>query len=415
MGDPLDYLYGVRFQPDTPAFSFTPMHLLVDENIPQGREVFSSYGTVTTFHGRKLTAAAVRESGADALLVRSITKVDKNLLDGSNVKFVGTATIGVDHIDQEYLRAQGIGFSAAPGCNARSVAEYFVAALLHLHVERGLFPEGFVGKTLGIVGYGNVGKQVAAIAPALGLHVLISDPPLQDAGVTPPPGGFHTLHELAARCDIITMHTPLTKTGAHPTQRMAEGAFYAALKKPIVLMNMGRGEAMDEAALIEAVDAGKVRHLALDVFPGEPNVNPELGKRADLISPHIAGYSIQGKLNGTTQIHEAFCKHFGLEKKSAVVYPLPVAPTIVFAPSPEQDPVSTEFDLHQCVRHVYDIGRDDADLRAFLGQPDFSTSFDLLRKRYPVRQEFAGFTVTGVPAKKVLMAEKLVRLGFSVE
>jgi erythronate-4-phosphate dehydrogenase len=388
------------------------MHILVDENIPQGREVFSAYGTVTTFHGRKLTATEVRESGADALLVRSITKVNKDLLDGSKVKFVGTATIGVDHIDQDYLRAQGIGFSAAPGCNARSVAEYFVAALLHLHVERGLFPEGFEGKTLGIVGHGNVGKQVAAIAPTLGLNVLVSDPPLQDAGY---PGTFYTLHELAARCDIITMHTPLTKTGAHPTLRMADRAFYAALKKPIVLMNMGRGEAMDEGALIEAVDTGKVRHLVLDVFPGEPNVNPELGKRADLISPHIAGYSIQGKLNGTTQIHDAFCKHFGLSKKSAVAYPLPVAPIIPFHHVPEPARGSVETDLKQCVRHVYDITRDDADLRAFLGMDDFSTSFDLLRKRYPVRQEFAGFTVTGIPAENKLLTEKLSRLGFSVE
>jgi erythronate-4-phosphate dehydrogenase len=389
------------------------MHLLVDENIPQGREVFSAYGTVTTFHGRKVTAADVKD--ADALIVRSITKVNKDLLDGSKVKFVGTATIGVDHIDQDYLRAHDIGFSAAPGCNARSVAEYFVAALLHLHTERGLFPEGFEGKTLGIVGHGNVGKQVAAIAPALGLNVLVSDPPLQDAGVTPPPGGFHTLHELAARCDLITMHTPLTKTGAHPTLRLADRAFYATLAKPIVLMNMGRGEAMDEAALIEAVDAGKVSHLVLDVFPGEPNVNPELGKRADLISPHIAGYSIQGKLNGTTQIHDAFCKHFGLAKKSAVTYPLPVAPIIAFTKSPEPSRHSTETDLHQCVRHVYDITRDDADLRAFLGMEDFSTSFDLLRKRYPVRQEFAGFTVTGIPAEKKTLTEKLSRLGFSVE
>lgn len=386
------------------------MHLLVDENIPQGREVFSAYGTVTTFHGRKLTAAEVKD--ADTLIVRSITKVNKDLLDGSKVKFVGTATIGVDHIDQDYLRAQGIGFSAAPGCNARSVAEYFVAALLHLHVKHGVEIEG---KTLGVVGHGNVGKQVAAIAPALGLTVLVSDPPLSDAGVTPPPGGFLPLHALAARCDIITMHTPLTKTGAHPTLRMADRAFYDTLEKPIVLMNMGRGDAMDEAALIEAVDAGTVRHLVLDVFPGEPNVNPELGKRADLISPHIAGYSIQGKLNGTTQIHEAFCRHFGLAPKGGVDYPKPAAPRIDYPALNVPPGASVETGVDAVVRHAYDITRDDADLRAFLGQPDFSTSFDLLRKRYPVRQEFAGFTVAGVPAEKVLLTQKLSGLGFSVE
>ena len=259
------------------------MNILVDENIPQGREVFSAYGTVTTFHGRRLTAADVKAARADALLVRSITQVNADLLDGSNVKFVGTATIGVDHIDQAYLKQHGIGFSAAPGCNARSVAEYFVAALLHLHVRRGLCPEGFDGKTVGIVGHGNVGKQVAAIAPALGLNVLVSDPPLEDAGATPPPGGFLTLRELATRCDIITFHTPLTKTGPHPTLHLADQAFFEALAKPVVLMNMGRGEAFDEDAVIAARDRGAITHLVLDVFPGEPNVNPELGRRADLI------------------------------------------------------------------------------------------------------------------------------------
>src|SRR5690606_20600958 len=240
--------------------------------------------------------------------------------------------IGVDHIDQAYLKQHGIGFSAAPGCNARSVAEYFVAALLHLHVRRGLCPEGFDGKTVGIVGHGNVGKQVAAIAPALGLNVLVSDPPLEVARATPPPGGFLTLRELATRCDIITFHTPLTKTGPHPTLHLADQAFFEALAKPVVLMNMGRGEAFDEDAVIAARDRGAITHLVLDVFPGEPNVNPELGRRADLISPHIAGYSIQGKLNGTTQIHDAFRAHVGrdggrehgrtnLEKKSGVNYP----------------------------------------------------------------------------------------------
>jgi erythronate-4-phosphate dehydrogenase len=391
------------------------MHILVDENIPQGREVFSAYGTVSTFHGRKLTAAEVRTSGADALLVRSITKVNADLLSGSNVKFVGTATIGVDHIDQDYLRAHNIGFSAAPGCNARSVAEYFVAALLHLHVKHSVFPEGLEGKTLGIVGHGNVGKQVAAIAPALGLKVLVSDPPLADAGATPPPGGFKTLHELAAQCDIITMHTPLTKTGAHPTLHMANSAFYNALAKPIVLMNMGRGEAMDEAALIEAVDSGKVRHLVLDVFPGEPNVNPELGTRADLISPHIAGYSIQGKLNGTTQIHNAFCTHFGLRSQSGVEYPKPIAPLIHFGLLAIPADATVETELDAVVRHAYTITRDDADLRGFLGDADFATSFDGLRKRYPVRQEFAGFTVRDVPHEKKWVAEKLTALGFRVE
>jgi erythronate-4-phosphate dehydrogenase len=382
------------------------MHILVDENIPQGPEVFSAYGTVSTFHGRQLTAADAKD--ADALIVRSITKVNAALLDGSRVKFVGTATIGVDHVDQAYLRGKGIGFSAAPGCNARSVAEYFAAALLHLHVKNGLVLEG---RTLGVIGHGNVGKAVAAIAPALGLKVIASDPPLESEGQA---GPFVPLHELAARADIITMHTPLTKTGAHPTFRMADRAFYAAFGRPKVLMNMGRGEAMDEPALLESTDNGTVAHLVLDVFPGEPNLNPELARRADLISPHIAGYSIQGKLGGTAQIHDAFCAHFGFEKKAAVAYPLPEAPVIVFGETITPTG-GLETQLYDCVHHAYAIERDDANLRAFLGDPEISKRFDGLRKAYPVRQEFAGFTVRGVPPEKKMLSEKLTRLGFSVE
>jgi erythronate-4-phosphate dehydrogenase len=383
------------------------MRILVDENIPQGPEVFSAYGTVNTFHGRKLAAADVKD--ADALLVRSITRVNAGLLDGSRVRFVGTATIGVDHIDQDYLRARGIGFSAAPGCNARSVAEYFVAALLHLHVKHGLEVDG---KTLGIVGYGNVGRAVAAIAPALGLKVIVSDPPLVDAGE---PGTFVSLLEIAERADIVTMHTPLTKTGAHPTFRMANAAFYAAIEKsarPIVLMNMGRGEAMDEPALLAALEAGRVSRLVLDVFPGEPNVNPELARRADLISPHIAGYSIQGKLNGTGQILAAFCRHFGLEKTAAVKFPVPEDHVIRMDGTPAR---TIEAELNDCVRRSYAIDRDDSALRAFLGDPEFPKHFDALRKNYPVRHEFAGFRITGLSPGKKILAEKLTGLGFSVE
>jgi erythronate-4-phosphate dehydrogenase len=295
------------------------------------------------------------------------------------------------------------------------VAEYFVAALLHLHVKRGLYPEGLEGKTLGIVGYGNVGRAVAAIAPALGLKVIVSDPPLADdadAGISPLSGEFLSLRELAACADIVTLHTPLTQSGPHPTFRMIDRAFFGTLAKPIVLMNMGRGEVLDEAALIEAVDNGKVRHLVLDVFPGEPNVSPELHRRCDLATPHIAGYSIQGKLNGTAQIHDAFCKHLGLKKKSAVTYPVPETPVIAFA-NPQGR--SVEAELCDCVRMSCPIGRDDAALRAVLGAPDFSTSFDRLRKRYPIRHEFAGFRVSGIPPEKKIIAEKIFRLGFSVE
>ena len=384
------------------------MRILVDENIPQGREVFSAYGDVVTFHGRQVTAADVKD--ADALLVRSITKVNAALLDGSKVKFVGTATIGVDHIDQEYLKARDIGFSAAPGCNARSVAEYFVAALLHLHVKRGLCPEGFEGKTLGVVGYGNVGKSVATIAPALGLKVIVSDPPLQDAGLL---DESLTLRELCQRADIVTCHAPLTKTGPHPTFGMVSAAVFGAWKSPKALLNMGRGEVIDAPALLAARAAGKVPHLALDVFPHEPNVEAELVEACDLASPHIAGYSIRGKLNGTTQIHEAFRAHFGLESRAAVAYPVPERPVIAAKPTGNPSE-NVGADLHEIVRTVYDIARDDAELRAGIGGENFGAHFDQLRKKYPVRHEFASFRVTGVSGGSDVLRQRLTALGFSV-
>lgn len=398
------------------------MRLLVDENIPQGREVFTPHGDVTTFHGRKLRRKDVRD--ADALIVRSITRVDADLLEGSNVRFVGTATIGVDHVDQEYLRTRNIGFSAAPGCNARSVAEYFVAALLHLHVKHGL---ELKGRTVGVVGYGNVGKQVAAIAPALGLNVLLCDPPLADAGFIPPAGEFLTLHELSARADIVTLHAPLTHSGPHPTHGMVNTAVFTSWNAPKVLMNMGRGEVIDEHALLQALDAGIVRHLVLDVFSGEPNVSPELVRRADLATPHVSGYSIQGKLNGTAQVLEAFRRYFGLEAKSAVTFPVPGNPVIdlrkesgatergLSPRSSVDERRGVEAVLHDCVRRSYPIERDDAELRAVLGDPKFSTCFDALRKNYPTRHEFAGFRVAGIPAEKKILMEKIIRLGFSLK
>jgi erythronate-4-phosphate dehydrogenase len=304
------------------------------------------------------------------------------------------------------LRSGGIGFSAAPGCNARSVAEYFVAALLHLKTKHGV---ALRGRTVGVVGYGNVGRQVAAIAPALGLKVLLSDPPLEEAGAPHPDGPFLPLKELVRQSDIVTMHTPLTKSGPHATLKMLNRDVLAVVEKPKVFLNMGRGEAMDEAALLEALAAGKIMHLVLDVFPGEPNVNPELARKARLISPHIAGYSIQGKLNGTGQILTAFLNHFGLERKSAVNMPAPADPVIR-----HEAGRTLEEEVAHCVRRSYDITRDDADLRAHVGAADFAKQFDLLRKRYPVRHEFADYTVAGVPGDRTDLRAALAGLGFGV-
>jgi erythronate-4-phosphate dehydrogenase len=377
------------------------MRLFVDENIPQGREVFGAYGEVRLFAGRSLKREDLRE--ADALLVRSITPVNAALLEGTPVRFVGTATIGVDHVDQDYLRKAGIGFASAPGCNSRSVAEYLVAALLHLRAHRGLSLEG---KTLGIVGFGQVGSQVARVAPHLGLKILRCDPPLEEKGH---PGPFLPLRELAAQSDLLTLHVPLSAEGPHATLNLLNREFFDSLNGPKVLINTSRGEVTDGGALLEAMNGGRFSHVVLDVFPGEPGIDPALAGRADLISPHIAGYSIQGKLNGTAQIHEAFLGHFGLEKKSEVKMPSPPQPLIAWPSASD-----VEASMHHCVRQCYDILHDDIDLRRALGDPELPRRFDALRKAYRVRHEFAGFRITGLPQEETAVRKRLRGLGFSV-
>jgi erythronate-4-phosphate dehydrogenase len=395
------------------------MNIWVDENIPLGRETFGPYGSVTTFVGRGLTRADLKT--ADALAIRSVTKVDAALLQGTPVRFVGTATIGTDHVDMAWLAAQGIGFSSAPGCNANSVGEYVTAALLLLRREKGFDPQG---KTLGIIGYGNVGRQVEKKAQALGMTVLRNDPPLAAAD----PTGFSPLEDLLARADVITLHVPLVKDGPHPTRNLADTDFFDRLAKPIVLFNTCRGGVVDEGALKVAMAQGKVEHLVLDVFAGEPRIDKEVAALADIVSPHIAGYSLQGKLNGTAQIAEAFRRHFGLPAAPAPAWPQPAQPDIAYpagsaipsgSPSSRghsathgrSAPADWDF-LQACVEHAYDIRADDRRLRASVDEPDPGKAFDRLRKEYPIRHEFSSFRITGLPEAKGELRSRLQRLGF---
>lgn len=382
------------------------MKIWVDENIPMGKEAFSAHGDVVSFAGRALTRKDIAE--ADALIVRSITRVNADLLEGTAVRFVGTATIGTDHVDQAYLGSRGIGFSSAPGCNADSVGEYVTAALTHLAVKEGSEP---AGKTLGIIGYGHVGKQVERKAEALGMRVLKSDPPLRDAALAAgqPAGGFSDLHALLAQSDVLTLHVPLIKTGAHPTLKLADADFFARLARPCVLINSCRGEVIDEPALMAALDAGRIRRLVLDVFRGEPNIDQNLCARADLITPHIAGYSLQGKLNGTTQVAQAFRSFFGFATSWRPVFPAPSQPAIRY-PGSGSDPAF----LHYCVHTAYPILADDRRLRESFRESDAGKAFDRQRRDYPVRHEFPAYTVLGLPEEKRELRSRLAGLGFRV-
>jgi len=337
------------------------MKIVADPNIPSVREAFTTLGDITLIPGREITGATVRD--VDVLLVRSVTPVNAALLDGSRVRFVATATIGTDHVDTRYLDIRGIGFAGAAGSNANSVAEYVVAALLELE-HRHKFR--LRDMTLGVVGLGNVGSRVVRYAQALGMRVLQNDPPRQQAESLP---DFVTLERVLAEADIVTVHVPLLETTRH--------MFHRDNLERFILINTARGPVVDNKALLKAIDGDRIPGAVLDVWENEPNISPELLDVVDLGTPHIAGYSLDGKVNGVRMIYEAACRHFGI--------PATWQPNLPAVPA-----IRAEGDLRQIVRQVYDIAADDVALRASV------RGFDKLRAEYPIRREFFNVELRGV-------------------
>lgn len=384
------------------------MKIVADQNIPFVKECFESLGQVSLHGGRQITPQIVKD--ADVLLVRSITPVSEALLAGSRVKFAATATIGMDHIDREYLQRAGIGFASAPGSNANSVAEYVVAALLALGKKYRFTLEG---KSIGIIGVGNVGSKVDAKCRALGMKTVLNDPPLaRKTG----DGKYRPLEE-ALVCDFVTLHTPLTRQGEDPTYHLADEKFFAAMKKGAVFFNTARGGVMDTAALKAAMTAGKLGGVVLDVWENEPNVDAGLLLKVDLSTPHIAGYSFDGKVNGLLMIYRAACKHFGVKPAHTErdFLPTTVVPQIVIAKEQVQTQPAERI-IHGTVQQVYAINRDDFNMREMLVVPpsERGAFFDRLRKEYPVRREFQN-TIAEVGAGGGKLAEKLAGIGFAVK
>ena len=354
------------------------MVILVDENVPYGREAFGLLGEVRTAHGRKISREMLAD--VDALVVRSITKVNCDLLDGTPVRFVGTCTIGEDHVDKAWLKAMGIAFSSAPGCNANSVGEYITAALLYLAERHGL---SLAGMKLGIVGVGNVGKRVRQKAEAMGLQCVLNDPPRFDAEGGDPI--FRPLEEILD-CDFITFHVPIEKTGPYATWHLADADFLSRMKPGAILINSSRGPVVDNQALKLALRGEALRAAVLDVWEGEPRVDTELLERVDIATPHIAGYSFDGKVNGTRQVYEALCASLN---RPAEWDPTPLLPE-PDCPQLAVDPSETGA-LSGAVRAVYEIMSDDARMRDMLAldtPEERSAWFDRLRKEYPRRREF---------------------------
>ena len=380
------------------------MKIIADANIPFVAECFSSIGDVTVVGGREITPKIVAD--ADVLLVRSITAVGADLLAGSKVRFVATATIGLDHIDVDFLQRSEIGFASAPGSNANSAAEYVVAGLLKIAQRQDIELEG---KSIGVIGAGNVGGRVATKCAALGMEVRLNDPPLRrqtgDQKYLP-------LEELFA-CDFITLHTPLTFEGQDRTYHLADETLFKSLKKGCAFVNASRGGVVDTEALKTAMRSGRFSGVVLDVWENEPDIDSELLQMVDIGTPHIAGYSLDGKIAGMIMIYDAACEHFSLEREFGIgdFLPEPAVPELQV----DQNIRSEQGELSSTVQRVYNIDRDDVELRRISEMPgeERGTYFDGLRKNYPVRREFQNTKVV-VEDEDSSLAGKLTGIGFEV-
>ena len=384
------------------------MKIICATNMPLVLEAFSTLGEATIHEGRAITAADVRD--ADILALRSTTKVNRALLEGSRVRFVGTATIGTDHLDIAYLESRGIRWCYAPGCNANSVSEYVTAALLTVGERHRMTLEG---KTIGIIGVGNVGSRVARKARALGLRVLLNDPPREraEAGRLDATDTFVPLDRILAESDIITVHVPLTKSGPDRTLHLADAAFFARAKPGLIFLNAARGPIVDTPALVDAMECGRVAQTVLDTWEGEPGYRTDLLARVDLGTPHIAGHSFEGRVMGTVMVYREACRHLGVPASWSHEPLMP--PTLVPEVAVDARSRGDEAVLREVVRTLYDIEADDRRFRETAAGDDAARakSFDRLRKEYPMRREFHYTTVKAAGCSDALAA-KLAGLGF---
>ncbi len=378
-----------------------PINIVAGENIPYVKEAFERLGNVTVLPGRAITAAALKDT--HVLLVRSIGKVDEALLQGSPVKFVGTASAGVDHIDTSYLNTQNIAFASAAGANANSVAEYVIAALLTLAKQQGF---ALAGKTVGIVGVGNIGKLVKDKAEALGMHPILNDPPLSETGQI----DHRSLQETLG-CDVITLHTPITTEGPYPTYHLLNEHTFKWMKPSAIFINAARGEVVDSDALMKVITHKQIGPTVLDVWEHEPDIDWNLFEAVTLGTPHIAGHSLDGKANGTFMIYTALCKHLDITPtwNPAQSLPSPNVPSIDVNTYPQSD----QEQIQEIVTKIYDIEADYHQMQKLLASSSKKrpTLFDALRQNYPVRREFHRSTVK-LPKNRSGLRQILGGLGF---
>lgn len=340
------------------------MKLVVDNKIPYIREALASItDQVVYLPGAEFTPEAIHD--ADALIIRTRTRCDRHLLQGSRVQFIATATIGFDHIDTAYCQEAGIVWQNAPGCNSGSVEQYMESVLMltaqYLH-------QNLHSLTLGVIGTGHVGSRVARMAEKHGMRVLRNDPPLEASGGAE--GPFYPLDTLTRECDLLTFHVPLTRTGQYPTFHLADRKFLNTLQKCPILINTSRGPVVDNTALLQALQNGIVRQAILDVWENEPDINRQLLDRVWLGTPHIAGYSADGKANATRMALDALCRHFQIQADYTIV-----------PPEPEGGLSIHTTDETEALLQIYDPRIDSQALKQHPEQ------FESLRGNYRIRRE----------------------------
>ena len=371
------------------------MRIVADDKIPFLRGALDSFADMVYLPGKDITRDVVKN--ADALLIRTRTKCTGSLLKGSTVSFIGTATIGYDHIDTQYCDINQIKWTNAPGCNSSSVAQYIVTALLKISSE---FRFDLKDKTLGIIGVGNVGSKVEKAARALGMNVLLNDPPrARREGDS----NFHSLSTILFQSDIITAHVPLNVVGEDCTYHFLNEKSFKKMNKGAWFLNTSRGEIAKTTALKMAIGSGRLAGLILDVWENEPDIDLELLDKAYIATPHIAGYSSDGKANGTAFVVNSLCEYFKLPVKNWYPpnVPSPVYPEILINGVDKSD----QEVIREAVFHSYDISQDDTKLR-------FAPSdFEKQRGDYPLRREFPSYTanLTGVSERA---RNTLKKLGF---
>jgi erythronate-4-phosphate dehydrogenase len=353
--------------------------IIADNKIPFLKGVFEPFAEIEYHKGSEITKEIVQD--ADALIIRTRTKCDEELFKNSNVKFIGTATIGIDHIDTAFCKFKGIKWINAPGCNSSSVQQYLASALLTLSKLKNLELDKM---TIGIVGVGNVGSKVEKIANILGMKVLLNDPPRERLEGSEK---FVSLDRLIEQSDIITFHVPLNRNGIDRTFHLADEEFFSKFEKSKVLINTSRGEVIETSALKGAISSGKVTASVLDVWEKEPNIDLGLLKIVDIATPHIAGYSADGKANGTSVCVNALNNFFNLglpENWFPENIPLPIEGLKVDIECKNKSLQDLIFEI---ILSTYDIRNDDINLRK---SPE---TFEAQRGNYPIRREFQNYIV----------------------